>query len=637
MSTWLRRLGGRLTRWLAPDVAASVTAVPALRRRIVAQEKRVGAVEKRLGAQAEQRSRDARKVADLARQLARRNAEVAALRADLSLLRQRLQAAAPDAVPEPVRGFALVEQQGITVYGPPGDPGQLSGQGGDNDADATPDISAQALDVELGGRRIWSMLPSRDGRPTADGGTLVRWPPQLRSHLDGAAEVVVRPSSGGSALFEGAVSFGSGRGTVDLRDALGRPLTVDKDNRVTPMFAQADPAIKQELVRVTEEAVRFLIDQGYPAFFAFGNLLGAVRDGRLIGHDNDADIAYVARATDPVDIMLESLELERVCRRQGWATRRMSGGCFKLMYTRSDGGVIGIDVFTAFYLGGRLWVMPSVVADLPPKSLLPPTEVTLEGQPVTAPADPEALLEATYGPGWRTPDPSFKYAPPLHVRQTLNGFMRGERRHLRRWLELYDGAKCPPTQQSPFAEWVAGAGPLPRSLVDVGCGNGRDALWFAGQGVSVVGCDYAATALAKAEAAAAQEGSGATFRRANLYDLRSVLTTPALLGRDHAPDAVYARFLVHALEDDGRINLWRFSRSLLQGSGGRLFLEFRTKPSGYVFGKHFRNLVPAATVTAELGAYGFTVEHLEEGTGLAALEREDPQVCRIIARLERRP
>ena len=39
----------------------------------------------------------------------------------------------------------------------------------------------------------------------------------------------------------------------------------------------------------------------------------------------------------------------------------------------------------------------------------------LGGRPMPVPARPEKLLEATYGPGWRVPDPAFKFTtPPTH-------------------------------------------------------------------------------------------------------------------------------------------------------------------------------------------------------------------------------
>ena len=37
----------------------------------------------------------------------------------------------------------------------------------------------------------------------------------------------------------------------------------------------------------------------------YGCLLGAVRDGHMIGHDSDADVAYLCEYTHPFDIIRE--------------------------------------------------------------------------------------------------------------------------------------------------------------------------------------------------------------------------------------------------------------------------------------------------------------------------------------------
>lgn len=120
----------------------------------------------------------------------------------------------------------------------------------------------------------------------------------------------------------------------------------------------------------------------------------------------------------------------------------------------------------------------------------------------------------------------------------------------------------------------------------------------------------------------------------NLYDLRQMLSAGALLGPSLEIDAVYARFLVHALEDEGRQNLWRLSRSVLAHTRGRIYLEFRTEPTHHEFGEHYRKFVHPEQVVSELTSYGFRVEHLEDRHGLAVHKGEDPRVCRIIAKLE---
>ena len=54
--------------------------------------------------------------------------------------------------------------------------------------------------------------------------------------------------------------------------------------------------------------------------------------------------------------------------------------------------------------------------------------------------------------------------------------------------------------------------------LDLGCGEGADALWLAAQGWRVVGIDWAEVALDRARRAAAQAGADASFVRGDITD-----------------------------------------------------------------------------------------------------------------------
>ena len=491
------------------------------------------------------------------------------------------------------------------------------------------------LSVEINGRRVWSFSAARDGRPEPDGDNLVPWPEVLVPYLNGRADVLLRSLDSDTVLFDGSLALGEGTGSIDLVDEQGRPLVVSKTQKLSAAtFDDATAGDREKLVDAIVQALDLLTERGHDAFLVYGNLLGAVRSGTLIGHDDDADIAYLARASHPVDVMLEGFDIERQFIEAGWRTIRYSGGTFKLLVTFPGGLEVAIDVFTAFYFDGLLHMMPFVAADVPRDALVPTSTVVLEGREVTAPAKPEVLLEATFGPGWRIPDPTFRHKEPRWLRRRLSGLLRGDRRHQSYWETFYKTkADKVPTDPSSFARWVAERQPRPASLIDVGSGTGRDSIWLAAQGITVLGCDYSAAGVEYARERALERGVSATYRRLNLYDLRQMLVAGALLDREQHADAVYARFLVHALEDEGRQNLWRFSRTVLASTRGRLFLEFRTEPTDHVFGEHYRSFVSPETVSAEIEKYGFGIEHCEVSHGLAVHGDEDPLVCRLTAKL----
>ena len=210
--------------------------------------------------------------------------------------------------------------------------------------------------------------------------------------------------------------------------------------------------------------------------------------------------------------------------------------------------------------------------------------------------------------------------------------MEAEDEHRGYWESFYAStaqAKVP-LEPTAFARWVAGREEPPGPLVDVGTGTGRDALWFAHQGFRTVGLDYAESAIRLATSRAQEEAVDARFEPLNLYHSDEVDELAAKLVADLAPRLVYARFFVHALEDEGRHNLWQLTQGLL-ATGGRAPLEFRVHGTRHEFGEHYRQFVAPEVVAAEIKAKGGRVEHQEVGTGLAVYKEEDPLVCRMVA------
>ncbi len=78
-----------------------------------------------------------------------------------------------------------------------------------------------------------------------------------------------------------------------------------------------------------------------------------------------------------------------------------------------------------------------------------------------------------------------------------------------------------------LVDLVAGLGPRPASdlhahraplALDLGCGEGADAAWLAGQGWDVVGVDWSDVALDRARSALAEAGLAAQFVVADLTD-----------------------------------------------------------------------------------------------------------------------
>ena len=206
--------------------------------------------------------------------------------------------------------------------------------------------------------------------------------------------------------------------------------------------------------------------------------------------------------------------------------------------------------------------------------------------------------------------------------------------HREYWDEFYAGRARAAIGDDPsdFACWLPTAHVLPRRLIDVGTGTGRDGLWFARQGLDVIGLDFSPASVQLAVDSAASARIAARFEVLDLYDEAAVVDRAVALAAD-MPVTVYGRFLIHAIEDAGRANLFRFARAL-GGDGGLLAVEFRTGKDAnapHVFGEHFRHFLEPGLVVDELEALGAVVLSLEEGHGFAVFRDEDPHVCRLVA------
>ena len=494
---------------------------------------------------------------------------------------------------------------------------------------------AEVVDVRFGDQRVWSFTPARERSRL--GRAWVPWPPALAPYLDGVADVSLVRHAGGTPLVERRVSFGTGTEPIRLVDAAGHPVALDKTGRLHRMFSHSEPSVTGAVLDAVERVLRDLREEcGLDAFLSFGCLLGAVRGGRMIGHDNDADVSYLSRHTHPFDIIRENKEAEQTMRSLGWNITRMSAGDFKIWTMPEEGHRVGIDVFAGFHVDGTFYLVPSVAGDLPREALLPVGEVTLEGRRVAAPARPEELLALTYGPGWRSPDPSFRFEPPLSTVRRLNGWLRNNGKYLRHWGDFYRSRAVErvPTEPSPFAAWVAGRLEPHQRVLDVGSGNARDAVHLARLGHEVTALDAIPFARRLTRRLAARHGVRVPFAELNLNDLFSVLTSGARFARLPEPPHVYARLLLDAIDGDSRLHFYRWAR-MVQRRGGLTFLEFRTWKGtlrARAFPFHFRALLRVEDVVAEIEARGGTVVHQEVGTGLAPFGDEDPEVCRLVVK-----
>ena len=430
------------------------------------------------------------------------------------------------------------------------------------------------VDVLFDGRRIWSFWTLRDTSP-ADGGRVAEWPSPLRRFLDGTTRLSVVEHVSGRGLFDEEVSLGSGTDRIAVVDPSGRPLGIDKSNRITTTFDTRDREQTAPLLDSTEQVLSALLDAGVDAFPVYGTLLGAIREQDFIGHDSDVDLGYVSRHTHPLDVIRESFRLQRYLRGRGFSINRYSAAAFKVEVLEADGAVRGLDVFGGYFLHGHLYLMGEIGTPFEEDWVFPLGTCEFAGRTLPAPARPEKLLEATYGPNWRVPDPAFHFATPRTTVRRLNGWFRGIRTHREVWDGRYSRTRetLPSHRPSALARQVLREEGAVRRLVDVGAGRGGDSLWFARKGVPTLALDYSRGAADAVRRQADEEGLDLEVGWMNLYELRSLLAQGTRVARMPGPPTLLANHLIDSIDHRGLEALARFARMALSG-GGRLYADF---------------------------------------------------------------
>lgn len=438
------------------------------------------------------------------------------------------------------------------------------------------------LDVLFGEQRVWSLHARRDSEPASHATfepaagpsqRIAAWPASLVPRLRGRARVRVRDHLEGTVLFDRQLRFAGVEDPVDLRDEQGVPLAVNAKGSLTNSMETRSGDFVGPLLTAAREVLALLAAEGVEGFAAYGTLLGAIRTGHLIGHDYDVDLAYLSQRQSPAEAIAESFRLERSVRAAGYPTSRYGWLSFRIDLPGSGANDPWLDVFGSMIIDGNLALMGEVWTPYDRDLVLPTGTCLLEGVELPCPADPQAWLEATYGPGWRVPDPAFHFPKEPGGQRRLNGWFRGLRRNCKVWeidhqQEVADAASPP----SAFARWVRDSEPEAVEIVDLGCGTGADVAWYATTGAHAIGLDYSRPGLAVAAARARDAGVEVDLERVNLNDLRSVLVTGARLTRRPGPRVLTARLLVDALPAPARELLWRLSRMATR-SGGVLYLE----------------------------------------------------------------
>lgn len=173
------------------------------------------------------------------------------------------------------------------------------------------------------------------------------------------------------------------------------------------------------------------------------------------------------------------------------------------------------------------------------------------------------------------------------------------------------------------------------SVIEFGCGNGRDSIFLARQGYNVYALDASNVAIDSCIEKTKLIHNISFFQGdvANEIDVKQIIET-ARANNGGIPVTVYSRFFLHSINEEQE-NYFLSSMSKNLKKGEKIYLEFREKRDealSKTYNNHYRRYIEEKKFIANLEIkYGFHIEYHNTGTGMAKYFDEDPIVCRIIA------
>lgn len=175
---------------------------------------------------------------------------------------------------------------------------------------------------------------------------------------------------------------------------------------ITKTFSLCSNEKKQHIYSELSETLRIINDEfGVSAFISSGTLLGIVRDGTLIPHDDDVDICYVSNEINEINILDERNKLAEFLTQKGYKINRSNLAHY---WCTTPGGV-RLDIFTGFIEGDHCSLNPIGRRKVYVSDVFPLSKIKVDEADLWLPNNPKSLLALNYGLNWQTPDPLWKF------------------------------------------------------------------------------------------------------------------------------------------------------------------------------------------------------------------------------------
>lgn len=153
-----------------------------------------------------------------------------------------------------------------------------------------------------------------------------------------------------------------------------------------------------------KDVMAWLKDKGFDSFLNSGTLLGVTRDGDLIDHDDDVDLAVIMNGRSMKTVLRDWVDLTNMLREDDMLDDNASIPEILRLKTKTG---FTFDLFPAWSIGKKFYVYPHTPGTLATDDVLP-LKASKSGR-LPVPRKPAAMLTQNYGANWKVPDRFFTF------------------------------------------------------------------------------------------------------------------------------------------------------------------------------------------------------------------------------------
>ncbi|QYM76999.1 LicD family protein [Leucobacter luti] len=464
-------------------------------------------------------------------------------------------------------------------------------------------VTVLSLDFYFDDHRVWSLdVRGRNGNVPS----VARIPASLRPYLAGCTKLTVRDSATGEILGARELRFSDSEERVRVVDEQGVLLSVNKWGRLARTLSQFTDS-HQLILERSAELTEFLLNQGLRPFIVGGTLLGAVRAGQLLPHDDDADIAYLSAHSHPADVAIEHFRLARALKNAGYQIVQHGGAHMQLHFVSPDKSLqYYIDIFAAFFTDDGCINQPfHVRGPMRRDQLLPFQEVKIGEFAFPAPADSNAWLTVNYDRDWRTPIPGYRLRTKPRTQRRFQNWFGSFNFKRDYWTDFFlNDHELAVESQSTWdssADWIESVQGQLQSPQLIELGSGRSTLSSRLQNTGkrrVVASDYLPSDVLR------PNNNTAEYIHLNLLRL-SILQAPRDLGFQ-GPFDIVANHVLEQTSHFARINALRLIHMSCASGGTALATVFTVPDRGVSFSNPAKWHLELEAIAREAASLGMS-------------------------------